>query len=203
MNRFPIIGEVVEVLAYQGKDLEHDRIGTVYHRNGEYIYIRLHKTGVEVECYTCELKERKQSMVSWTELIAIANKPNINGVVYTREALEDAFDAYMKKRNRLGQLNTALDIEVAEANISHFLDSVYWKGDNLYGTIKILKTPAGDKLLDIISMYSEGMTLGISGKGVPKSATGSKDLFENRREKSVDDLEICSVNVINKSLTNH
>ncbi len=57
MNRFPKVDEEVEVIPYQGKDLEHDRIGTVIRRNGEYIYIKLHKTGVVVECYSCELKE--------------------------------------------------------------------------------------------------------------------------------------------------
>jgi len=57
MNRYPKVGEEVEVILYQGKDLEHDRIGVVQRRNGEYIYIKLNKTGVEVECYPCELKE--------------------------------------------------------------------------------------------------------------------------------------------------
>jgi len=101
-------------------------------------------------------------MTSWTELIAISGKPNRNGVVCSREVMEDALDVYMKKPNRFGKLDTILNIEVPEANISHTLDRVYWEGDKLYGTITILKTPAGEKLLNIISMYSESMTLGMS-----------------------------------------
>lgn len=46
----------VEVLNDIGKDFKDDKVGTVYHRDGDYIYVRLTKSGVEVECYPCELR---------------------------------------------------------------------------------------------------------------------------------------------------
>lgn len=57
MNRFPKIGEPVEVRAFIGKEFENDKIGTVVRRNGEYIYVKLNKSGIEFELYTCELNE--------------------------------------------------------------------------------------------------------------------------------------------------
>ena len=60
MNRYPKIGELVEVqvnsLPTELQDLG-DVIGEVYHRDGEYIYVRMCMTGIEVERYSCELKE--------------------------------------------------------------------------------------------------------------------------------------------------
>lgn len=57
MNRYPKVGEDVEVIVYKGKDFVNDKFGTVICRDGEYIDIKLHKSGVVVECYPCELKE--------------------------------------------------------------------------------------------------------------------------------------------------
>jgi len=57
MNRYPKISEIVKVIRYLGAEFEDDKIGKVIWRDGEYILIKLKKSGIEVECYTCELEE--------------------------------------------------------------------------------------------------------------------------------------------------
>ena len=56
MNRYPKVGEDVEIIIPMAPSLKGDNIGEVVERNGEYIYIKLKKSGVVVENYTCELK---------------------------------------------------------------------------------------------------------------------------------------------------
>lgn len=60
MNRYPKIGETVEITRMDiHKDILNakDIIANVYHRNGDYIYVRTHKLGVELELYINEMKE--------------------------------------------------------------------------------------------------------------------------------------------------
>lgn len=55
MNRYPRIGETVRIINDIGVALNSDRIGTVESRDGEYILVRLDKSGVLCDCYLCEL----------------------------------------------------------------------------------------------------------------------------------------------------
>ena len=60
MNRYPKVGETVEIIRLDiHKDIinENDMIATVYHRDGDYIYVRTHKLGIELELYVTEMKE--------------------------------------------------------------------------------------------------------------------------------------------------
>jgi len=57
MNRYPKVGEEVEIIIPMAPSLKGDNIGVVEHRDGDYIYIKLNKSGVVVENYSCELKE--------------------------------------------------------------------------------------------------------------------------------------------------
>jgi len=57
MNRYPKIGEEVEIIIPMAPSLKGDNVGIVEERNGDYIYTRLNKSKVLVENYPCELKE--------------------------------------------------------------------------------------------------------------------------------------------------
>ena len=56
MERLPSVGETVRVTSMMPKDLENDRVGVVYAVDGEYIYVRLAISGVEIERYRNELE---------------------------------------------------------------------------------------------------------------------------------------------------
>lgn len=61
MNRYPKVGEEVEIIIPMAPSLKGDNIGVVIERNGEYIYIKLNKSGVVVENYPCELNSIERS----------------------------------------------------------------------------------------------------------------------------------------------
>ena len=55
MRRFPTLEERVRILNDIGKEFEDDKIGTVKYRDGDYIMIKLDKSGVLVERYPSEI----------------------------------------------------------------------------------------------------------------------------------------------------
>lgn len=58
MNRYPKIDEIVEITRLDiHKDIlnANDIIATVYHRSGDYIYVRTNKLGIELELYINEM----------------------------------------------------------------------------------------------------------------------------------------------------
>jgi len=60
MNRYPKIGETIEITRVDvHKDIlrANDMIATVYHRCGDYIYVRTNKLDIELELYVNEMKE--------------------------------------------------------------------------------------------------------------------------------------------------
>ena len=60
MNRYPVVGETIEITRLDiHKDIlnANDMIATVIRRNGDYIYVRTHKLGIELELYNTEMKE--------------------------------------------------------------------------------------------------------------------------------------------------
>ena len=57
MNRYPEIGEKVKIIDDIGAALENDRVGTVESRDGEHILVRLNKSGVFCDRYSCELEK--------------------------------------------------------------------------------------------------------------------------------------------------
>ena len=53
---YPDIGSEVEIIVPRGEDFETDRIGIVESRNGELIYVRVHKSQVLMEVYPSEIR---------------------------------------------------------------------------------------------------------------------------------------------------
>ena len=53
---YPNIGAEVKIIVPRGKDFENDRIGIVESRNGEVIYVRVHKSQVLMEVYLSEIR---------------------------------------------------------------------------------------------------------------------------------------------------
>ncbi len=140
---------------------------------------------------------------SWTELIVKADTPNINGITYSREAITAAFEVYMKREDRFGCIGQVLSDSESFDKISHSVERIYWEGDKLYGTIKILSTPCGKALRDIIGTCSESMTLGLSCRARVDRHVSSIDLFEGEETSFVSELDVVTVPVLEKRLTNH
>jgi len=103
-----------------------------------------------------------------------ADKQNGNGRVYPHEVLKREMNNYMKvvKDNRAcGELDHPDDSVVNLKNVSHIVTDIWWEGKDVMGKIKVLDTPSGRILKDLINA---GVKLGISSRGLG-SVTEGKD----------------------------
>ena len=96
-----------------------------------------------------------------------ANAKNQNGRVYPRNILEREVEKYkgreIKENRAYGELDHPESAVVELKNTSHIVRDVYWKDDDVVGTVEILNTPTGNILKELIKA---GCTVGISSRGM-------------------------------------
>lgn len=105
-------------------------------------------------------------VVYLTGRIQTAGKKNGNGRVYPRKVLEKEITNYQKivRDNRAtGELDHPDDSVINLKNVSHIIVECWWQGDDVMGKIKVLDTPSGRILKDLINA---GVKLGISSRGL-------------------------------------
>ena len=94
------------------------------------------------------------------------DEKNGNGRIYPGKILRREVQNYMdivKENRACGELDHPEDSVVNLKNASHMVKSLWWEGNDLYGKIKVLSTPAG-KILE--SLINDGVKLGISSRGL-------------------------------------
>ncbi len=121
-------------------------------------------------------------------LLQRGDSKNQNERVYPMPILEREVTRYMdnevKQRRALGELDHPESSVVNLKNVSHNILATEWKGNDLFGTIEILNTPAGNILKEL---FKSGITLGISSRGM-----GSvKQLDESTTEVQSDFQLVC------------
>ena len=98
--------------------------------------------------------------------IQAADTPNGNGRVYPKKVLEKEIKNYLKivQDNRAtGELDHPEDSVVNLKNVSHLMVDVWWQGNDVMGKMKVLDTPSGRILKDLMNA---GVKLGISSRGL-------------------------------------
>jgi hypothetical protein len=89
-----------------------------------------------------------------TELLKIGEK-NLNGRIYTEEAVNEMVNQFMWKRNTngvfFGQMGFPEDMDVSLSKVSHSVERIWVENNTLYGEIRILDTPEGNKIRDIMA----------------------------------------------------
>ena len=98
--------------------------------------------------------------------IQTADKKNGNGRVYPMKVLKREIENYSKivKDNRgCGELDHPDDSVVNLKNVSHIVTEMWWQGKDVMGKIKVLDTPSGRILKDLVNA---GVKLGISSRGL-------------------------------------
>jgi hypothetical protein len=93
-----------------------------------------------------------------------ADKKNGNGRVYPHEILKREIKNYMdvvKDNRACGELDHPDDSVVNLKNVSHIVTDIWWEGKDVMGKIKVLDTPSGRILKDLINA---GVKLGISSR---------------------------------------
>ncbi len=131
-------------------------------------FYELCKDGVCLDLLT--EAEKREAMNEGTMFLSgriqTADKQNGNGRVYPYEVLKREMDNYARivaDNRACGELDTPDDSVVNLKNVSHIITKVWWEGKDVMGKIKVLDTPSGRILKDLVNA---GVKLGISSRGL-------------------------------------
>jgi len=145
----------------------------------EYRTFKVDKRLVEAS-----IRENKSLVVKG--VIQRAEAKNQNGRIYPREILEREINKYaegpIKERRALGELDHPESSVINLQNVSHNVTKVRMVGDDVYGEVEILSTPAGNILKEL---FRNGITVGISSRGM-----GSVQENGNGTVEVQDDFEL-------------
>ena len=120
-------------------------------------------------------------------IIQRAEAKNQNGRIYPKEILMREIKKYVagpvRERRALGELDHPESSVINLQNVSHNVTRVTMEGDDVYGEVEILSTPAGNILKEL---FRNGITVGISSRGM-----GSvKENHANGTVEVQDDFEL-------------
>ena len=142
----------------------------------EYRTFKVDKRLVEAS-----IKENRSLVVKG--VIQRAEAKNQNGRVYPKEILEREIQKYIagpvKERRALGELDHPESSVINLQNVSHNVIRVKMVGDDVYGEVEILSTPAGNILKEL---FRNGITVGISSRGmgsVQESGNGTVEVQDD------------------------
>jgi len=129
-----------------------------------------------------EKREMENGALYMSGRLQTADKQNGNGRVYPYDVLKREMDNYMKiveDDRACGELDHPDDSVVNLKNVSHLVTDVWWQGKDVMGKLKVLDTPSGRILKDLVNA---GVKLGISSRGlgsVTESSDGRTVTVEN------------------------
>ena len=128
-----------------------------------------------------EKREVENGTLYLSGRLQTADKQNGNGRVYPYSVLKREMDNYKKiveDHRACGELDHPDDSVVNLKNVSHIVTDVWWEGKDVMGKIKVLDTPSGRILKDLINA---GVKLGISSRGLGsvKESMGSTVVQED------------------------
>jgi hypothetical protein len=95
-----------------------------------------------------------------------ADVQNGNGRIYPHSVLMREMKNYSKlvqEKRALGELDHPEDSVINLKNASHMITEVWWDNKNVMGKVKVLNTPSGKILQELVN---DGVKLGISSRGM-------------------------------------
>lgn len=101
-----------------------------------------------------------------TGILQRANAKNGNGRIYPYEVLkreDENYQQLVRENRALGELDHPDTSVVSVQNASHMVLETWWKGEELWGKIKVLSNSVGR---DVQAMINDGVNLGISSRGM-------------------------------------
>ena len=120
---------------------------------------------VDKQLVEASIKDNKPLIVSG--IIQRAEAENQNGRIYPKEILMREIKKYQEgpinERRALGELDHPESSVINLQNVSHNIKEVKVDGNDVYGTVEILSTPAGNVLKEL---FRNGITVGISSRGM-------------------------------------
>ena len=122
-------------------------------------------TDQDIECIV-EAKDGKKSYAI-EGIFASAEQKNRNGRIYPKEVMESAVNKYIdeqvSKGRAVGELNHPEGPTINLDKVSHKIDSLDWKGNDVVGKATILNTPMG-KIVE--GLLDGGVRVGVSTRGM-------------------------------------
>ena len=123
------------------------------------------------------LKENRPLVVKG--VIQRAEAKNQNGRIYPKEILAREIKKYIngpvREKRALGELDHPESSVINLQNVSHNVSKIKMVGDDVYGEVEILPTPAG-KILQ--ALFASGITVGISSRGMGSVKEGAGGTVE-------------------------
>ena len=130
-------------------------------------YFELCKDGICQDLLTeREKREVANGSLYLSGRMQTCEKRNGNGRVYPCKTLKREVKNYqniIKDNRALGELDHPDDSVINLRNASHIVVDMWWDGKDVMGKIKVLNTPSGRILKDLIN---NGVKLGISSRGL-------------------------------------
>jgi hypothetical protein len=122
-------------------------------------------TDQDIECIV-EAKDGKKTYAI-EGIFASAEQKNRNGRIYPRNVMESAVKKYIdeqvSKGRAVGELNHPEGPTINLDKVSHKIDSLDWKGNDVVGKATILATPMG-KIVE--GLLDGGVRVGVSTRGM-------------------------------------
>ena len=113
-----------------------------------------------------EKREVENGALYLSGRLQTCEKKNGNGRIYPCKVLRKEVTNYqnvIKDSRALGELDHPDDSVINLRNVSHVVTDMWWEGNDVMGKIKVLDTPSGRILKDLIN---SGIKLGISSRGL-------------------------------------
>ena len=143
-----------------------------------------------------EKLEVKNGVVYLSGVMQKANTPNGNGRVYPAQVLKREVQNYQKlvrEHRALGELDHPEDSVINLKNASHMVTDIWWDGDSVMGKVKVLNTPSGKILQNLVQ---SGVALGISSRGL-----GSVHESNNGQAIVEDDFQLICFDFVSEPST--
>jgi len=113
-----------------------------------------------------EKREIQNGAMYLTGRLQTADMKNGNGRKYPIKVLKreiSNYEAVVRDNRATGELDHPDDSVINLKNVSHLVTEIWWEGKDVMGKLKILDTPSGRILKDLVSA---GVKLGISSRGL-------------------------------------
>jgi len=127
-----------------------------------------------------------------------ADTENQNGRIYPKKILQREAkkfkDIYIKERRAMGELDHPDSSVVSLKNVSHSIEDLWWENNDLLGKIKVLTTPSGNILKELIKC---SISLGISSRGLGTV----KQIKESDAVEVQEDFELLTFDMVSSPST--
>jgi len=132
----------------------------------EFFELKCDERGCQDLLTEGEKKMVSEGFLMFPAKLQEAGRKNGNGRLYTEEVLRREIKNYQKlvqEHRALGECDHPDDSVINLKNASHMVNRIWWDGNSVLGTIKVLKTPSGNILR---GLYESGVLFGFSSRAM-------------------------------------